>query len=154
PSSNTAFNSSNLATSNDVATNKVANNTVLVSPRVGFNWDVNHDHKTQIRGGAVIFTVRIPFVWISNQYSTTGIGTANVSVTGTALQQVHFNPNNPYQPPPSTAPVVINVTDRNFKYPRSFRANLALDQRLPWGLIGSIEGIYTKTLQDINYKDL
>src|SRR6185437_3678194 len=34
------------------------------------------------------------------------------------------------------------------------RANLALDQRLPWGVIGTVEAIFTKTLEDINYTDL
>ena len=42
---------------------------VLLSPRFGFNWDLNSNKKTQIRGGAGIFTGRLPFVWIGNQVS-------------------------------------------------------------------------------------
>ncbi len=41
--------------------------TPLFSPRVGFNWNVGGEQKTQIRGGSGLFTGRLPFVWIGNQ---------------------------------------------------------------------------------------
>ncbi|MDO6517106.1 TonB-dependent receptor [Zobellia uliginosa] len=43
------------------------NNDFLISPRVGFNWDVNGSQTTQIRGGSGVFTGRFPFVWLGNQ---------------------------------------------------------------------------------------
>ncbi len=42
-------------------------NDFLVSPRVGFNWDVKGEGKTQMRGGTGVFTGRFPFVWLGNQ---------------------------------------------------------------------------------------
>ncbi|TKK67742.1 TonB-dependent receptor [Ilyomonas limi] len=155
PAVNEAFNSSNIAKNNDVATNKIPTTKLLLSPRVGFNWDVHGDRRTQIRGGAGLFTGRIPFVWVSNQYTNTGIGTISSNLFGADIagNNIHFDPNNPYQPSVGSGPG-INVTDPDFKYPRTLRANLALDQRLPFGFTGTIEGLYTKTLQDILYQDL
>lgn len=42
-------------------------NDLLISPRIGFNWDINGENKTQLRGGSGIFTGRFPFVWLGNQ---------------------------------------------------------------------------------------
>ncbi|MAU26416.1 MAG: TonB-dependent receptor [Muricauda sp.] len=50
---------------------QLPNNDFLVSPRVGFNWDVNSDNTLQIRGGSGIFTGRFPFVWLGNQVQGT-----------------------------------------------------------------------------------
>ena len=46
---------------------QMPSNKVLISPRVGFNWDVRGDKTFQVRGGTGLFTGRLPFVWIGNQ---------------------------------------------------------------------------------------
>ncbi|MFV7236656.1 TonB-dependent receptor [Flavobacterium sp. ZB4R12] len=50
---------------------KLPGNALLWSPRVGFNWDVNGNKVTQLRGGTGIFTGKLPFVWIGNQVGGT-----------------------------------------------------------------------------------
>lgn len=41
--------------------------TPLISPRLGFNYDVMGDRSQVLRGGSGLFTGRFPFVWIGNQ---------------------------------------------------------------------------------------
>lgn len=48
-----------------LATDQMLSTKVLWSPRVGFRWSLNEDRTTLLRGGAGIFTGRVPFVWIS-----------------------------------------------------------------------------------------
>ncbi len=46
---------------------QMPSNDWLVSPRVGFNYDVKGDDTFQLRGGSGFFTGRFPFVWLGNQ---------------------------------------------------------------------------------------
>jgi hypothetical protein len=39
----------------------------LISPRLGFNYDLHGNQTAQLRGGTGLFTGRFPFVWIGNQ---------------------------------------------------------------------------------------
>jgi putative membrane-bound dehydrogenase-like protein len=65
-------------------TDQVPSGNGILSPRLGFNWDVYADQTTQVRGGAGIFTGRHPFVWLSNVYSNTGLFTVNVNCSAAA----------------------------------------------------------------------
>ena len=62
PRANEVFNSSTVATSMGLATDQMPTTKVLWSPRVGFRWSLNEDRTTLLRGGAGIFTGRVPFV--------------------------------------------------------------------------------------------
>jgi hypothetical protein len=164
PDANQAFNTA--FASNGVATNQMPKTNPLFSPRVGFNWNVNGNATTQVRGGAGLFTGRVPFVWISNQISMTGVKSSSYSpvpnnaagITAAGIK-FNYNPNDPhlgaYVPNAGNNIPVINVIDKNFKFPQVFRANLAVDQKLNlWGLIGTVEAVYTKTLNNGNYTNL
>ena len=48
----------------------------------------------------------------------------------------------------------VDVVAKNFKFAQTFRTNLAVDQKLPFGIKATIEGIYTKKINDISYQDL
>jgi hypothetical protein len=162
PLTNTAFNNSALAQRYNVATDRTVTPTLYITPRMAFNWDIKGDATSQLRGGGGIFTGPTPFVWLSNQFGGTGVNSIRYNPTGTALSAIRFNynPNDPHLGatiPASTTPTAteIDVTDRDFKFPTIFRANLALDQKLPfWGLIGTVEGLYSKTFNNINYQNL
>lgn len=160
PAENAAFNASDIAQANHVSTNVLPKSKIMFAPRVGFNWDVNGDASTQVRGGVGLFTGRIPFVYLSNQYGATGATLVRYSATGSALTPIRFkyDPSDPHLGATlgsATAPGEIDVTDRNFKFTKTLRGNLAVDQKLGiWGLVGSLEGIYTKKINDVLWKNL
>jgi len=135
---------------------------LLWSPRVGFNWDAKGDRSTQVRGGTGIFTGRIPFVWISNQVGNNGLFFGTIQQTTQATTPV-FSPNPLANAPelpdtlgtgePLARTFTINSTVRNFRFPQVFRTNLAIDQALPWGMIATVEAIYTKDINAIFLRD-
>lgn len=51
----------------------------LLSPRVGFNYDLKGDRTLQLRGGSGLFTGRFPFVWLGNQIANPTSGFYNAT---------------------------------------------------------------------------
>ena len=120
-----------------------------VAPRVGFTYQFKTERKTQLRGGLGLFQGKNPAVWLSNAYSNAG-SVANVTATAAQLPGITFSPDVNNQPVPGGALAApnINITDPNFKQPAIWKANLALDHKLPFlGATLTVEGYYTK-----NYK--
>ena len=125
----------------------------LWSPRIGVNWDVFNDKTTQVRGGLGIFTSRVPFVWPAGSYTNNGMVLGDYKDKSGVL----FNPDwqtqtvgGAYAPKGSQ----IDIYAKDFKFPQILRGNIAIDQKLPYGIIGSLEFIYTKTLNNVLWKDV
>lgn len=150
----------------------------LWSPRVGFNWDVTGDRATQVRGGTGVLTGRVPFVWLSNTVNANGLYFGEFNSTSVPLDNTGdgfpynfstspYRPNSETLTNPSTGnPVIIsdpnnvnfgrpanvtttNTLSKNFKFPQVWRTNLAVDKQLPFGIVGTLEMIYTKDLNAI-----
>ena len=132
----------------------------LLSPRVGFNWDVQGDQATQVRGGVGVFTGRVPYVWPGGMFLNNGVANG---------QYGEFR-QNPLRPDPanglspldvpvdeggiSDARAVapsgrLEIFEDDFKYPQVLRTNLGIDQRLPYGFVGTLEGQYSNTLSNL-----
>ncbi len=136
------------------ATGKLPDPKPLWSPRLGFNWDVAKDQKTQVRGGTGVFTGKPAYVWISNQIGNTGVLTGFIQEDNTTARPFNPDPNR-YKPTtvtgaPATS-VDLAVTDPNFKFPQTWRSNIAVDRRLPWGLTGTGEFIYNRDINGVYY---
>ncbi|MFD2248273.1 TonB-dependent receptor [Pontibacter ruber] len=137
-------------------TDKTPSGQVLWAPRLGFNFSPTTVEGLQVRGGSGIFTGRVPFVWQSNQFINNGLilGTIDRRAPSEGFEFIS-DPNNQIAVNPTASQTFeINLITDEFKLPQVWRSNLAADYTLPLGIIATLEGIYTKTLNDVVYKDL
>ncbi len=135
-------------------TKKLPDPNILFSPRIGFNWDVLGDRSTQFRGGSGIFTGRPAYVWISNQIGNTGVLTGFDQKDNT--NQRPFNPDPNYYKPKNVtgAPAStyeLALTSPDFKFPQLWRSNIAVDQKLPFDIAGTLEFLYNRDVNGISY---
>jgi hypothetical protein len=133
-----------------IPTDQNAGGNILWSPRVGFNYAPSTE--TQFRGGIGIFSGRTPYVWISNQYSNNG--------TDLARYRVYYpdffvtDPNNQPENPSPYAVGDINLIDESYKFPQVLKFNIAIDQKLPGGFTGTLEFVYSRSLNEILYQNI
>jgi hypothetical protein len=132
---------------------------ILWSPRVGFNWDVFSNQKTQVRGGTGIFTGRPAYVWISNQVGNNGILTGFDQFDSRSNQPLTSRPFNPnpdaYKPTEVSgkpaASYELSLTEPDFKFPQVWRSNIGIDQQLPAGIVATGEFIYSSDVNGVAY---
>ncbi|MBO2012865.1 TonB-dependent receptor [Hymenobacter negativus] len=138
---------------------------VQISPRLGFNYDANGDQSFVIRGGSGVFTGRVPFAWFGYAYYNNGVNFNSVdlnniqpSTTSTTGPKylLNSNPNQIYAQLPASAQntTEVNLVDNKFKMPQVWRSSLAFDFKLKTGTRFSVEGLYTKTLQDVKFENI
>ena len=139
------------------------------SPRVGFNYAVDEDRTTQIRGGTGVYTSRLPFVWPGGAFLNDGVSGDVAVGLGFAGPLPLRRPENgltkfsdagifgggAFGAEPASSVDELRPTGNlflfrdDFSYPRVWRTSLAIDRQLPFNLVGTIEGQYTNQLQDI-----
>jgi hypothetical protein len=135
-------------------TDQTPSGQLLVSPRLSFNWDLTGDRSIQLRGGTALLSSRAPFVWLSNAFSNNGMLTAQINAT---------NGTGTFIPDPSNQQAAggtvgttyeVNLTDPKLRLPQVLKSNLAFDFKLPGGVFATLEGIYSKTVNNILYQNL
>jgi hypothetical protein len=127
------------------------------APRFGFNWDAFGDQTTQVRGGVGVFTSRQPFVWPGGMYLNNGVRAGEISTSDPLPLEFRPDPRNGLTvadlPGRSASELLpsgrLEMFEEDYKLPRFLRYSLGLDQQLPGGWIGTLEGQYTNTLKNI-----
>lgn len=142
----------------NINTGSMPKSRLYVSPRFGFNWDVKGNKRTQVRGGSGLFLSRLPYVLISNQLGNNGVNIGLVNATGNTALNYPFT-TDPTKYTPTTTDVNslrgynINYGDQDLKFPQIWKSNIAIDQKLGWGVVATLEAIYNKNINMLNYYD-
>ena len=147
-----------------------------ISPRLAFNWDVTGDQRNQLRGGIGQFTGPPPFVYLSNAFGNSGLSgfgslTCNNTTATTNLAPPIFSVASAANPPVAcdlmtagvrtvgggaTVATSANIAtiDPDFQFPKYTKFTLGYDRRLPWDLVGTLEGLYTRSANNAFYQNL
>jgi len=143
------------------STSDIPKTSVQWSPRLGFNWDITGTLTDQLRGGVGLFVGTPPYVWLENAYINSGnIQTfLNCNTSGSSAPAPAFqvDPTNitVCRNGQGTAPIGdVNFLASSLKFPQPLRFSLAYDRRLPWDLIGTLEGLYSKTINNFFFYNL
>lgn len=144
------------ALGSEVESGKAPDGQLMFSPRLGFTYDVKNDRKTIIRGGIGLFTSRIPFVWPGSIYTNNGLTVGRVTqsdVPGGA--KFNADVNTQYENPNFKIPSgQYDLFTKDFKYPQVLKGNLGVDLKLPLGFNLSLEGVYTKIVNNVVYTQI
>ncbi|WP_196894510.1 TonB-dependent receptor [Aureivirga marina] len=126
------------------------------NPRLGFNYFIDQNRNFKLRGGTGLFSGRIPYLWFAYAEYISGTEYFNIDIRPDGTQTIVENLGDLASQQPNLTE--INLIDNDFKLPREWKSNLALEVRLPneWNL--SLEGTYSKVIngiffQSINRKD-
>lgn len=158
PTENPEFNASAISSQYGEKVGVTPKATVLFSPRIGFRWYIDKEHKSLLRGGAGLFTGRIPFVWLSNAYNNTGMEAKSIKYSNPPADFPLTS--NPYKDIVQTGAAsaggkaTINTLNENFKYPQVFRVNLGFDQDFGYGWKFSFDALYSKNINNVFFKNL
>ncbi len=158
PTDNAQFNDTQIAKDNKSYVGTIPSAKILLSPRIGFRWFMDDDHTMLLRGGAGLFTGRVPFVWLSNAYNNTGMEAKSVTVN---TPDASFPmTGDPYRDivesgiASAGGKATINTMSKDFKYPQVFRVNLGYEHMFAKGWKFTFDALYSKTLNNVFFKNL
>ena len=143
-----------------IDTGKWPDNSITLSPRVGFTYDVLGDKSLKLRGGTGLFSGRLPLVFFTNMPTNSGmvqyqaminaknaskkgftmdtfagglVTDANGKPTIAALQNKLESLGYPMTitPDEGAVPSSISAVDPDFKMPQIWKTSLAVDYALP-----------------------
>jgi hypothetical protein len=127
------------------------------SPRLGLNYDVSGRGSTMLRGGIGLFAGRPAYRWLQNAYQ--GSGTQSIFLQCFGPEDVPAFTLDPAAQPDrcgSAEPGLpeITVFDPAFRFPRDLRLAIGADQRMPWGVVGTVDLLYVRGVDQFALRDV
>ena len=165
-----------------IDTGKWPNPIPLVSPRIGFSWDVLGNKSLKVRGGTGIFTGHIPLVFLTNMPSNSSMNQYGGIITTTykdgavlqadpnlaafagrlitdreEMRQKWYELGYPQtiSEEDGKIPTKLAAVDPNFKMPQVWKSSLAVDYAFPTSFPFSItvEGMFNKNINASTMED-
>jgi hypothetical protein len=147
-------------------------NSIPLSPRIGFHAELLDNRQLVLKGGAGMFSGRIPFAWLGYSFYNNGdtYGSydqrtdngSSVFLPGT--DPLHYNKNNGIAGfaaqngqavnQVNAGKTQVDVVDNHFSMPRVFRTSIAAEYTDALDFKYSIEGVYTKTIKDVMFQQV
>jgi len=133
-------------------TDDIPKRAVQFSPRVGWNYDITGDQTNTFRGGVGLFVGVPPYVWLENAYINNGTVLANLSCGGSVpnpAPKFSVDPNvyNTCADGGGSKPVgTVNFLEKSLKFPQPLRMTIGFDRVLAGNVVATIEGLFSKTL--------
>lgn len=121
-----------------------------INPRVSFQYQLDENNTLQVRGGTGLFTGRIPFAWYAYAHYISGINYGNIDLKPSGELQLTDDLSDLRAQQPDLREV--NLIDNDFNLPREWRTSLGFDIKLPKEMTLTLEGMYSKTLQGVQFK--
>lgn len=127
------------------------------SPRFGFNYTMDTERPSQVRGGVGLFKGAAATVWLANPFANNGVTyTDFFDSNGTTV----FSPDPRGQLAIAQTGGVpgqqsVDFIDSDVVQPSVWKSNLAFDTELPWwGVVASTELVLTSVKDGIYYQQL
>ena len=153
----------------------------IVSPRIGFTWDVLGDKSLKVRGGTGLFSGRIPLVFLTNMPSNSsmnqyagiittkykdGVATADPNLAAfrgglitdrEQMRQMFYDLGYPktISAEDGKIPSKLAAVDPNFKMPQVWKTSIAIDYAFPtsFPFTVTVEGIFNKNVNASTMED-
>ena len=136
-------------------TDNVPNASVSFSPRVGFNWDITGQRNLILRGGTGLFVGRMPFVWLVSAVGNSGMGQTSYVASGEQAQNLRFTTSQEEMlkqinaKSTTTVPGSPTILSEDLRMPKTWKASLAFDAKIPGDIDFTLEGIFNKDLNPV-----
>ena len=136
-------------------TDNVPDAGISFSPRLGFNWDITGDRNYILRGGTGLFVGRMPFVWLISAVGNSGMGQTSYVASGDNVKDIRFTASQEEMlrqinaQSSTTIPGSPTILSEDLRMPKTWKASLAFDAKLPGDIDFTIEGIMNKDLNPV-----
>ena len=163
-----------------IDTGKWPNSSLIIQPRIGFNYDILGNKALVMRGGTGLFSGRLPLVFFTNMPTNSGMiqyqaqlsarngvdmsqfagglvtdtnGHATVEALKNKLSEMGYPMD--INPEDGTIPSSISAVDPEFKMPMVWKTSLAFDWNVPvkFPFTVTVEGIYNKNIHAASISD-